>query len=204
MEYNNIIISCQKDMNHYGSREITGKDKNEQEMNAVCWNSQYEKLPEMWISVLKFPYCSSRHNLRVIFEAYVMNNWTKILLTDLLCHGWAKSLLWRSAVFTLFGAMSALTRSCWPWFWRQSKCGFLAEVSVFVGYGITSLGVWCSVFRDSIITSSLRLEKSSEETSMALLQRPIMWQVFGCTMKQLIAQEDFSVFLYSLSVCIGC
>jgi hypothetical protein len=31
-----------------------------------------------------------------------------------------------------------------------------------------------------------------------------MWQVFGCTMKQLIAQEDFSVFLYSLSVCIGC
>jgi hypothetical protein len=56
---------CQKDTSHYSSREIKGKDKNEQKINKICWNIQYQKLPEIWICVLKIPCCSFRHTTYV-------------------------------------------------------------------------------------------------------------------------------------------
>jgi hypothetical protein len=43
---------CQKDMNHYSSRGITGKNKNKQKMNGVCWNIQCHNCEILY---LKFP-----------------------------------------------------------------------------------------------------------------------------------------------------
>jgi hypothetical protein len=43
---------CQKDMSHYSSRGITGKDKNKQKMNTVCWNIQCQNFAFLY---LKFP-----------------------------------------------------------------------------------------------------------------------------------------------------
>lgn len=43
---------CPKDMSRYCSRGITGKDKNEQKMNTVCWNIQCQNCEFLY---LKFP-----------------------------------------------------------------------------------------------------------------------------------------------------
>ena len=44
---------CQKYMSHYSSREIiTGKDKNKQKVNTVCWNIQCQNCEFLY---LKFP-----------------------------------------------------------------------------------------------------------------------------------------------------
>lgn len=110
--------------------------------------------------------------MRIIFEGFVMNNCTKILLTDIVCYGWAKFSALDICYVYIIGIRVSTDQKLLTLMFETEVMWVLAAISVTMRYDITSLCDWCPKFRHRIVASSLRVEKSNEETSIAQVQKP--------------------------------